>query len=37
MEQVEATFHSWDLNNDGAISFTELQTAVARSGKKLSE
>lgn len=36
-EQVEATFRSWDLNNDGAISFTELQTAVARSGQKLSE
>ena len=37
MEQVEATFRSWDLDNDGAISFTELQTAVARSGQKLSE
>ena len=37
MEQVEATFRTWDLDNDGAISFTELQTAVARSGQKLSE
>ena len=34
MEQVEGTFRSWDLDNDGAISFTELQTAVARSGQQ---
>ena len=25
MEDVEKTFKSWDLNGDGAISFTELQ------------
>ena len=25
LEDVEKTFKSWDLNADGAISFTELQ------------
>ena len=25
LEDVEKTFKSWDLNGDGAISFTELQ------------
>ena len=25
LEDVERTFKSWDLNGDGAISFTELQ------------
>jgi len=36
MEDVEATFRQWDLNKDGAISFTELEKAVAQSGRKLS-
>ena len=37
MEDVERVFRSWDLDGDGAISFTELQSAVAKSGQKLSE
>jgi Ca2+-binding EF-hand superfamily protein len=37
VENVESTFKSWDLNGDGAISFTELQSAVNKSGQKLSE
>ena len=28
LEDVEKTFKSWDLNGDGAISFTELQVFI---------
>merc|ERR1719400_2981280 len=37
LEDVEKTFKSWDLNADGAISFTELQSAVNKTGQRLSE
>ena len=31
LEDVERTFKSWDLNGDGAISFTELQVFTFKS------
>ena len=37
MEDVQRIFKSWDLDGDGAISFTELQAAVKKTGQKLSE
>ena len=37
MEDVERVFNSWDLNKDGSISFTELQSAVSKTGMKMSE
>jgi len=36
-DDVVNTFNSWDLNRDGSISFSELQSAVTKSGQKLSE
>ena len=32
VENVESTFKSWDLNGDGAISFTELQVSKIEQG-----
>jgi len=37
IDDVVNTFNSWDINKDGAISFSELQSAVNSSGQKLSE
>jgi len=37
IDDVVNTFNSWDLNRDGSISFSELQSAVTKSGQKLSE
>ena len=37
MGDVEAKFKSWDIDGDGAISFAELQSAVAKSGQQLTE
>merc|ERR1719295_1173377 len=34
---IKAAFKSWDSDGDGEISFKELQSAVQRSGQKLSE
>merc|ERR1719458_680645 len=34
---VKAAFKSWDSDGDGEISFKELQSAVQRSGQRLSE
>lgn len=37
IDDVVNTFNSWDLNRDGSISFSELQSAVTNSGQRLSE
>jgi Ca2+-binding EF-hand superfamily protein len=37
VDDVVNTFNSWDLNKDGSISFSELQSAVTKTGQKLSE
>merc|ERR1719309_1777953 len=34
---VRAAFASWDTNKDGQISFSELKSAVQRSGQKLTD
>jgi Ca2+-binding EF-hand superfamily protein len=36
-QQLQATFRSWDTDNDGAISFAELKNAVQRSGQRMTE
>ena len=37
IDDVVNTFNSWDMNKDGSISFSELQSAVTNSGQRLSE
>ena len=36
-EDVIAAFNNWDTNHDGQISFTELKSAVQRSGQRLTD